>query len=209
MAKKGQKTETELRLFEAALRVFGDKGHYGANTQEIADQAQVTKASLHYYYRHKDDLYEAAFEYAIGKVSENLYTHIQEGMSAEETLRTFCDRVIRFYHDHPWLIKMFIHECLNGGKIGRAYIVELGLEEGKPLSRFIENINRAVERGEIRPVDPYQLFFTTLGSCAFPIVTQSLFSSLFPELREDPSAFLLARREHVFETIYFGLTPSS
>lgn len=51
--------KTEQLILEAAKKVFIRKGMHGARMQEIADEAQINKALLHYYYRSKQQLFEA------------------------------------------------------------------------------------------------------------------------------------------------------
>ena len=53
--------DTEARILEAAHRVFVRRGVAAARTQEIADEAGVNKALLHYYYRSKEKLANAVF----------------------------------------------------------------------------------------------------------------------------------------------------
>ncbi len=48
MTEPASYTETEERIFEAALHVFARKGKDGARMQEIADAAGINKAMLHY-----------------------------------------------------------------------------------------------------------------------------------------------------------------
>ena len=52
---------TEERIFEAARKVFARKGRDGARMQEIADEAGINRALLHYYFRSKQGLFEAVF----------------------------------------------------------------------------------------------------------------------------------------------------
>ena len=44
---------TEEKIFEAAFKVFQNKGFTGARMQEIADEAEINKAMLHYFFRSK------------------------------------------------------------------------------------------------------------------------------------------------------------
>jgi TetR/AcrR family transcriptional regulator len=55
---------TEQKIFEAARKVFIKKGLNGARMQEIADEAGINKALLHYYFRSKDQLFYAIFQEA-------------------------------------------------------------------------------------------------------------------------------------------------
>ena len=61
MEQTGTKTKsnTEEQIFDAALTIFSRKGKDGARMQEIAEEAGMNKALLHYYFRSKDRLYEA------------------------------------------------------------------------------------------------------------------------------------------------------
>ena len=58
-------TETEKKIFLAALEVFGREGRNGARMQQIADLAGINKALVHYYFRSKDKLYEEVLSYVV------------------------------------------------------------------------------------------------------------------------------------------------
>src|SRR4051812_33180491 len=56
--------DTEQRILDAAHAVFVRRGTAGARMQEIAAEAGVNQALLHYYFRNKEQLAQAAFERA-------------------------------------------------------------------------------------------------------------------------------------------------
>src|SRR3954449_2212338 len=56
--------DTEQRILDAAHSVFVRRGTAGARMQEIAAAAGVNQALLHYYFRNKEQLAQAAFERA-------------------------------------------------------------------------------------------------------------------------------------------------
>src|SRR5438477_9713931 len=56
--------DTEQRILDAAHAVFVRRGTAGARMQEIAAEAGVNQALLHYYFRNKEQLARAAFERA-------------------------------------------------------------------------------------------------------------------------------------------------
>ena len=61
---KTKDTNTETTILNAAETIFQQKGMEGARMQEIADEAGINKALLHYYYRSKQLLFEAVFKSA-------------------------------------------------------------------------------------------------------------------------------------------------
>ena len=77
--------------------------------------------------------------------------------------------------------------------------------EGSPQRAMVEAVERAVANGEIRPVDPRQLMLTVVSACVFFFVTLPTVKMLNPLARDDFDAFVEARKQHVFEVIYYGL----
>src|SRR5215467_13252802 len=61
MVKRKNNDTTETRILEAARKVFLKKGMAGARMQDIADEAGINKAMLHYYFRSKEKLFEKIF----------------------------------------------------------------------------------------------------------------------------------------------------
>ena len=75
--KKKRDEETRLApgsrveaILAAAERVFGTHGYAGASMRQIADEAGVAQALLHYHYASKDKLYEAVFERRSSEINE-------------------------------------------------------------------------------------------------------------------------------------------
>src|SRR5437763_16619698 len=60
--------DTEKRILDAAHAVFIRRGTAGARMQEIAREAGVNQALLHYYFRSKEQLARAAFERAASQL---------------------------------------------------------------------------------------------------------------------------------------------
>ena len=60
--------DTEQRILQAARTVFVRSGTAGARMQEIAEEAGVNQALLHYYFRSKERLSEAVFADTAGRM---------------------------------------------------------------------------------------------------------------------------------------------
>jgi len=71
----------ENNILNAAKEIFQKKGMAAARMQEIADEAGINKAMLHYYYRSKELLFEAVFKSAFSMIAPQL----NEIMNADTT----------------------------------------------------------------------------------------------------------------------------
>ncbi|MFJ1260004.1 CerR family C-terminal domain-containing protein [Cupriavidus sp. CuC1] len=75
--------ETRLRIVEAALRLFGERGFEGASTRDIAKEAGVNAPALQYYFDNKEGVYIACVEHFVARVWEHLAAPVS---AAEATL---------------------------------------------------------------------------------------------------------------------------
>jgi len=103
---------TEFQILVAAREVFIAKGFEGARMQEIADQAGINKALLHYYFRSKDKLFEAVFSEVAGK----LFPAMAQILNAELGVREKISFLVKIYlkgiSENPY-IPAFVLNTLN------------------------------------------------------------------------------------------------
>src|SRR5690625_3348145 len=114
--------ETEEKIFKAAQRVFQEKGFAGARMQEIADEAEINKSMLHYYYRSKEKLFLMVFQAAARKI----FPDLAEILSNEEPLEQKVSQIVEFYdrtfRKHPYIPAFVIHEMNQNPRRFRDFI---------------------------------------------------------------------------------------
>lgn len=49
--------EKQLRIINAGFEYFGKYGYKGANTEDIASRAEISKGLLFYYFKNKESYY--------------------------------------------------------------------------------------------------------------------------------------------------------
>src|SRR6266542_5494953 len=88
--------QTEQRILDAAHTVFLRRGTAGARMQDIAAEAGVNQALLHYYFRSKDRLSEAVFR----RAAAELFPRVIEVMASAAALEEKVARVVHLELDH-------------------------------------------------------------------------------------------------------------
>lgn len=101
---------TEEKIFDAATDVFVEKGMDGARMQDIATHAGINKALLHYYYRTKDQLFNAVFEMIARKILKKFAPVFDENLNLEEKIRFFYKEHIAFLQANPRLPGFLLNE---------------------------------------------------------------------------------------------------
>src|SRR5215470_15862099 len=88
--------DTERRILDAAHAVFLRRGSAGARMQEIAAAAGVNQALLHYYFRTKDRLSQAAFE----RAASQFMPAVIQVLASDEDLDAKVRHVVELEIDH-------------------------------------------------------------------------------------------------------------
>src|ERR1043165_6877088 len=89
-ARSSRSADTEQRILDAAHAVFVRRGTAGARMQEIAAEARVNQALLHYYFRSKEQLARAAFE----RAGAQLLPAVIDLMGSDAPLEEKVSRVV-------------------------------------------------------------------------------------------------------------------
>ena len=169
--KKTKDENTEDQILEAAKNVFQSKGMDGARMQEIADNAGINKAMLHYYYRSKQLLFEAVFKNAFSLLAPQLNAVLNDDSSIENKIRNFTSNYISFIVKHPYLPNFIIQE-LNRN---HDFILKMKDNNGFPnIEKFKKQVDDEVTKGLIKPISAEQLFINIMALNIFPFVAKPL-----------------------------------
>src|ERR1043165_589296 len=95
MAKK-KSEDTEAKILEAARSVFIRRGTAGARMQEIAAEAGVNQALLHYSFSSKDQLGAAVF----GQMASRLFPALLQVLAGDGSLDAKIEQIVAIYHEN-------------------------------------------------------------------------------------------------------------
>lgn len=191
---------TESRILEAARKVFFQKGYGGARMQDIANEAGINKALLHYYFRNKETLFGVILSDAMGKLLPRVNEIFDREDPLADKIRAFVTAYITMVIENPHLPLFVLHALHSGDQDGiTARFREIAGQI--PFVRFRDAIIKAMTDGEIRMVDPGQLIMNILSLCLFPFVARPAFQMI---TRMEPQAYdamLRSRTDTVTEFV--------
>src|SRR5581483_12265009 len=96
-------SDTERAILDAAHAVFVRRGTAGARTQEIAKEAGVNQALLHYYFRTKERLAEAVFTRAACELFPRVLGILASDASLEDKVARVVDVELTQLLQTPYL----------------------------------------------------------------------------------------------------------
>jgi TetR/AcrR family transcriptional regulator len=172
-----QETDTEQLILEAAKNVFFKKGYDGARMQEIANEAGINKALLHYYFRSKDKLFEAIFLNAFQQFIPRLIENMNADISFENKIELFVENYLNILIKIPQLPSFVLTEINRNPE----RIAEMFGKIGIVPSFILKGFQNEVDKGNIRAIDPKQLLANIVALCVFPFAARPLLQIVLTE----------------------------
>jgi TetR/AcrR family transcriptional regulator len=187
--------DTEQLILNAARKVFIEKGLDGARMQEIADEAGINKALLHYYFRSKDKLFEMIFQEEIGKFFPKMFSLMSSpDVSLEEKINEFVSNYISIFINNPFLAPFIIREIHRDPDNMSQFFTKAGIDINNirfVISNLANQLNMSFEEAR-------HFMVNMIGLCIFPFAGRPLIQKiLFKEDRTEYDQFLEQRKKTV------------
>jgi TetR/AcrR family transcriptional regulator len=191
--------QTEDKIFEAATRVFEEKGMDGARMQDIANKAGINKALLHYYFRTKDHLFEAVFQKLAGKLFEKFAPVFREGLSLEEKIRFFYREHITFMKENPRLPSFVLNE-INRNPLRIKKLLK-NVDFRKLWLVLAEQHKEELEKYNITEESMPQIMTSIAAISVFPFAARGIIEGIFENLGIDFDDYIEERKEFAAEFV--------
>ena len=101
---------SEELIVNAAMKVFTRRGFAAARMEEIAKEAGINRALLHYYFKDKETMFNIIFETRFKEFFAGLFKEFQSNASFFEKIRRIVDHEISTLSKNPDLARFIIME---------------------------------------------------------------------------------------------------
>ncbi|UYQ94374.1 TetR/AcrR family transcriptional regulator [Chitinophaga horti] len=198
-------SNTEQQIIAAAKKIFFQRGMSGARMQDIADEAGINKALLHYYFRSKDKLFDMVFEDAIGEMFSNIKASQQQDLPLDQKIAVLVNSYINVISKNPYLPQFILHEVNQQPE--RMVKRMTGGPNFPEIKSFFKDIQAGAKKGFIRKVDPLQLVISVLSMCIFPFVARPMIQGIFEMDNKQFNRFIEERRTFIVDFVKAALRP--
>jgi AcrR family transcriptional regulator len=204
--------DTERRILEAARLVFVRRGTAGARMQEIATEAGVNQALLHYYFRSKERLSEAVFRQVAGRVLPTVFDVLGSDLSLEEKVERVVTAYLDGFSNSPFLPGYILSELHHHPDRARQLFASAA---GAAPDRIIlpilvklgAQIDARVREGSMRRIAPEQLAINLISLCVFPFAARPFLTIAFGLDEAAFAAFIEQRKRELASFVLNALRP--
>jgi AcrR family transcriptional regulator len=156
----GRSRQRRVEILKSAAAAFRRRGYHGASVGEIARNLRMTKGSLYYYFRNKEEILYFCHDYSLDILLDLLARVEKDARSPDERLRQ--------------LIASFVHMIIDELQ-GTALTMDLQALSPPLLRKVIAKrdlfdrgvrriLREGMDRGLFVPGDPKLLTFAILGA---------------------------------------------
>jgi AcrR family transcriptional regulator len=150
------KEESRRKIMQAALEAFAETGYSQTSMDDIVKRSGLSKGTLYWHFKNKQELFLATIEMVMKKWDEQLANLAEADVSAEERIRTFFAGVGAFFAENKNLVGLMVDAFFQSYQMEEAQFIMKDI-----YARFVGHIERIIQQGidngEFRAVDPHMV----------------------------------------------------
>lgn len=198
---------TEEKILEAAEKLFLEKGFALTSTTEIAKVVGVNQAMVHYYFRKKENLFEAIFEKKLKLLVSTFFSISEEDIPFEEKLKKKIELHFDMLKENRNIPFLIINEfCTNPDRLKS--IKEKVKEFPIALLKQIEKeIKIEVNERRLRPTNPADLLISVISLNVMLFLALPIFKQAIEMSDDEIEEFLEHRKQENVRIILNSLKP--
>jgi AcrR family transcriptional regulator len=196
---------TEQIILEAAERIFIDKGYIGAKTTEIAKEAGVNHAMLHYYFRTKENLFNKIFEKKASFFLGSFKEAFQSDLSFFEKIKLIVEEHFDRIGMNP-KIPLFVLREMVSNKEKKDFILKKIIPAGLFVFEELEKIvDEEIAKGTVLSVKPLDLLLNIASLNVLSYMAAQVYFDFDKGMNSEICEFLARRKKNNVEVILKSL----
>lgn len=202
LAKIKRDNGTEKAILDAAGKVFTLKGFAAARMDDIAKEAGINRALLHYYFRSKDKMFDLIFDQRVHEFFSGLGEIILSDRELEEKIKAIIEHEITILIAHPYLPIFVLQEVNQNPQRMLEHAQKAGAHPSLLLKKLSIQVKEEIKNGKIRAIDPSQLLMNIMSMAIYPFIARPILKTV---LETDDAGFELVMKRRKKEVTDFIL----
>jgi AcrR family transcriptional regulator len=194
-----EELQTEKLIKEKAKILFFQKGFLNATTQEIADEAGVNRALIHYYFRSREQMLDVLLDETFQEKRDRVRRILTSGLPFREKIANYIDIIVDHGLKYPYLDNFIISETARRPEKVKMFCAK---DKFKSSDMIREALEEEVRGGKIAPISAEHFVVNLISLCNYPILAKSVIQSIHGLTDTAYRKFLVERKRIIFRTIF-------
>lgn len=165
--------DNRSRILEAALKTFGEKGFYGTTMEDVAAEAGITKGTIYWYFKNKEDLFSGLIDrYSPLSILVKSTTDLSD-LDDEELLTRLGAILYDTLEEKVDFLRVLFMEAQIFPEQAELIYRQL---VSRLLDSFGQYLQQKMGRGEFNEVDPFLATQAFFGTFILHFLTRKIWS---------------------------------
>lgn len=196
---RADEAHTEELIKEKARSLFFQKGFLNATTQEIADEAGVNRALIHYYFRSREHMLDVLLDETIQEKKKRARSILNSDLPFREKIARYIDAIVDYGLTYPYLENFIISEMAR-----RPDKLKLICAQDKIKSSDLvrKELEAEIAAGRMGSISAVQFMVNLAALCNYPLLAKSVLQTIHGMSDTAYRKFLGERKQIIFRTIF-------
>jgi len=190
---------TENLIKEKAKKLFFQKGLLNATTQEIADEAGVNRALIHYYFRSREQLLDILLEETILEKKQRVSTILSSDLPFRQKIAKYINVVVDHGLTYPHLENFIISETARSPEKLKNLCTKYPT---KSTDLIREQLEQEIKKKRLAPISPEHFMVNLVALCNYPLLSKSILKTVHGMTDTTYKKFLTERKKVIYSTIF-------
>jgi AcrR family transcriptional regulator len=191
--------KTEELIKEKAKILFFQKGFLNATTQEIADEAGVNRALIHYYFRSREQMLETLLDETMIEKKDRVQNILKSSLPFRKKIALYIDTVVDYGLTYPYLDNFIIHETARRPDKVRAFCSKSRVKSSDLIR---EELEKEIKEGKIANISAEHFMINLSSLCNYPLLAKPVLQTIHNLNESAYRKFLLERKAIIYRTIF-------
>ena len=192
---------TEQLIKEKAKVLFFQKGFLNATTQEIADEAGVNRALIHYYFRSREHMLDILLQETIQEKRVRVRAILGTSAPFNIKIANYINALVDLGLKYPYLENFIIHETARNPDKAK----ELCSRDRVKTSDLLrDELEHEIAAGRLAPISAEHFMINLSALTNYPLLAKGILQTIHGLSDTAYRKFLTERKRVIYRTI-FGL----
>ncbi|SOD79858.1 transcriptional regulator, TetR family [Spirosoma fluviale] len=189
---------TELRIREAAERVFLEKGFDGATSRDIAEAAGINIALTNYYFRSKEKLFMQIFEDLVQLFFTGMVEIMNKPISLRDKIAELIEHDFQLLKSNPNLSNFIMNEVhRNPDRMASC----IGVMKEIHHSMFEQQLQQEIKLGNVRPIKALHVMPMAFANIQFLFIGKQMHMKMWHMDEAGFNEFINEHKQIVIEMV--------
>jgi TetR/AcrR family transcriptional regulator len=194
-----EEAQTERLIKDKAKQLFFQKGFLNATTQEIADEAGVNRALIHYYFRSREQMLDILLDETLREKKGRVTSILNSDVPFREKIANYIDMIVDYGIKYPYLDNFLISEMARRPEKIKLFCAK---DPVKSSDLIRNELAIEVKKGKLAAITAEHFMVNLISLCNYPLLAKSVIQTIHGLSDTAYRKFLVERKRIIYRTIF-------